>query len=341
MHLPSLLLAAGSASVVLSQPLTRLSQRASKLQFVGINESGPEFGEANIPGTYGTDYTWPDLSTISTFVNKGMNTFRVNFLMERLVPNEMTGSLDAAYLGNLTETVNGITKLGAYAIIVPHNYGRYNGEIITSTEDFAAFWKTVAAEYKDNDKVIFDTNNEFHDESSTLVAQLNQAAITAIRSAGAISQYITVEGNAYTGAWTWTTTQGTDGKTNGETMGSLTDTVEDKLIYQMHQYLDSDGSGTSPTCVSQTIGSERLQAATTWLRDNKKIGLVGEFAGAVNTDCEAAVKDLLAFVAENSDVWTGALWWAAGPWWGDYMFSVEPKDGVAYSTYADVVASYA
>lgn len=239
MHLPSLLLAAGSASVVLSQPLTRLSQRASKLQFVGINESGPEFGEANIPGTYGTDYTWPDLSTISTFVNKGMNTFRVNFLMERLVPNKMTGSLDAAYLGNLTETVNGITKLGAYAIIVPHNYGRYNGEIITSTEDFAAFWKTVAAEYKDNDKVIFDTNNEFHDESSTLVAQLNQAAITAIRSAGATSQYITVEGNAYTGAWTWTTTQGTDGKTNGETMGSLTDTVEDKLIYQMHQYLDS------------------------------------------------------------------------------------------------------
>jgi endoglucanase len=69
--------------------------------------------------------------------------------------------------------------------------------------------------------------------------------------------------------------------------------------------------------------------------------LIGEFAGASNADCEAAVKDMLAFVAENSDVWAGALWWAAGPWWGDYMFSVEPKDGVAYSTYADLVASYA
>jgi len=102
-----------------------------------------------------------------------------------------------------------------------------------------------------------------------------------------------------------------------------------------------DGSGTSSTCVSQTIGSERLQAATTWLRDNKKTGLIGEFAGALNADCEAAVKDMLAFVADNSDVWAGALWWAAGPWWGDYMFSVEPKDGVAYSTYADLVASYA
>ncbi|KAI5245174.1 glycoside hydrolase [Aureobasidium subglaciale] len=345
MHISSLLLAAGSASAVLSQPLTRLGQRAvntsGKLQFVGINESGPEFGEGNIPGKLGTDYTWPDLSTISTFVGKGMNTFRVNFLMERLVPNQMTGSLDAAYLSNLTETVNGITKLGAYAIIVPHNYGRYNGEIITSTEDFGTFWKTVANEFKTDDKVIFDTNNEFHDMSSSLVADLNQAAIDAIRSTGATSQYVTVEGNAYTGAWTWTTSQGTDGKTNGETMGVLTDSVDGKLIYQMHQYLDSDGSGTSSTCVSQTIGSERLKAATTWLRENKKIGLVGEFAGAVNSDCEAAVKDLLAFVADNSDVWAGALWWAAGPWWGDYIFSVEPKDGVAYSTYAGLVASYA
>lgn len=243
MHFPSLLLAAGSASVVLSQPLTRLSQRAAsssgKLQFVGVNESGPEFGESNIPGKLGTDYTWPDLDSIGTFVNKGYNSFRVNFLMERLVPDQMTGSLDAAYLRNLTETVAGITKLGAYAIIVPHNYGRYNGEIITSTEDFGTFWKTVAAEFKDNDKVIFDTNNEFHDESSSLVANLNQAAINAIRSVGATSQYIAVEGNAYTGAWTWTTTQGTDGKTNGETMGILTDSIDGKLLYQMHQYLDS------------------------------------------------------------------------------------------------------
>jgi endoglucanase len=69
--------------------------------------------------------------------------------------------------------------------------------------------------------------------------------------------------------------------------------------------------------------------------------LIGEFAGAVNADCEAAFKDMLAFVTENSDVWAGALWWAAGPWWGDYMFSVEPKDGVACSTYADLLASYA
>lgn len=113
---------------------------------------------------------------------------------------------------------------------------------------------------------------------------------------------------------TWTTAQGADGKTNAETMVSLTDPYN-KLIYQMHQYLDVDGSGTSTQCVSTTIGSSRLIAATEWLRSNGKKGIIGEFAGAVNGACEAAVKDMLAYMAANTDVWTGAMWWAAGPWW--------------------------
>jgi endoglucanase len=28
-------------------------------------------------------------------------------------------------------------------------------------------------------------------------------------------------------------------------------------------------------------------------------------------------------------VWMGALWWAAGPWWGDYIYSAEPPNGIA------------
>lgn len=80
--------------------------------------------------------------------------------MERIIPNKMTGTLDPNYLGNLTQTVNYITSLGAYAMIVPHNYGRYYGNVITSTSDFQTFWKTLATPYKSNSLVIFDTNNE-------------------------------------------------------------------------------------------------------------------------------------------------------------------------------------
>lgn len=38
---------------------------------------------------------------------------------------------------------------------------------------------------------------------NSLVADLNQAAIDGIRAAGATSQYILVEGNSWSGAWTW------------------------------------------------------------------------------------------------------------------------------------------
>lgn len=373
-----------TAALALAAP-TPNKKRAGKMQFFGVNESGPEFGEGTLPGAYGKEYIWPTPSTIDTFIANGMNTFRINTLMERMVPNKMTGAFDAGYMKNLTASVNYITNKGAYAMIVPHNYGRYYGQVFTSASDFKTFWQNVAAQYKGNSRVIFDTNNEFHDEAGQNVANMNQAAVDGIRAAGATSQYIMVEGNAWTGAWTWTTVTGTDGNTNAQTMGALKD-PQNKIIYQvrhlplehsagwcewtdfceqMHQYLDVDGSGTHDACVSATIGSERLQAATTWLRQNKKKGLIGEFAGAVNPTCQAAVQDMLAFINKNNDVvscylshvsdvpvmtarlmtvlvqWTGALWWAAGPWWGNYMFSIEPTSGPAYSTYLPIIKQYA
>ena len=227
----SILAAATLAVQALAAP-SSVTKRAGKLQFAGINESGPEFGDGIFPGQEGKDYVWPSLSTIDTFISKGMNTFRINTLMERMVPTKMTGSFNETYMAKLDQSVNYITGKGAYAMIVPHNYGRYYGNIITSTSDFQTFWKNVAARYKSNGKVIFDTNNEYYDMAGSLVASLNQAAINGIRAAGATSQYITVEGNAYTGAWTWTTQAGTDGKTNAQTMGSLTDS-SNKIIYQV------------------------------------------------------------------------------------------------------------
>src|SRR3954469_19764741 len=157
-----------------------------------------------------------------------------------------------------------------------------------------------------------------------LVVNLNQAAINAIRATGATSQYIFAEGNAWTGAWSWTTVN--------PTMVQLTD-PSDKLVYEMHQYLDSQSSGTSDVCVSSTIGQERVQAATQWLKDNNKRAFLGEFAGGSNSQCKSAITGMLTYMQQNSDVWLGATWWAAGPWWGTYMYSFEPPSGIAYQNY--------
>ena len=92
----------------------------------------------------------------------------------------------------------------------------------------------------------------------------------------------------------------------------------------MHQYLDSDGSGTSPTCVSSTIGAERLQAATQWLQQTGFKGFLGEIGAGNNTQCVTAIEGALCEMQQAGGAWIGALWWAAGPWWGDVSTCLVP-----------------
>ncbi|KAL2822729.1 glycoside hydrolase superfamily [Aspergillus cavernicola] len=321
------LLFAVAAGTAMAAP--QLKKRAT-FEFFGVNESGAEFGEDNIPGVWGTDYIFPDPSTISTLISDGFNTFRIQFKMERLT-SELTGSFDDAYLQNLTSVVDAVTSTGAYAILDPHNYGRFNNEIMSTPADFQTWWQNVAAEFADNANVIFDTNNEYYEMDQDLVLNLNQAAIDGIRAAGATQQYIFVEGNSWTGAWTWVEIN--------DNMKALTD-PQDKIVYEMHQYLDSDGSGTAEACVSTTIGEERVTSATQWLKDNGKVGILGEFAGGDNEQCRTAITGMLQYLSTNSDVWLGALWWAAGPWWADYMYSIEPPSGIAYTGMLDTLQPY-
>jgi len=344
MRFSSLLLGAATFSGAFSAPAANAdpapnersvssNKKRSNFWFAGVNESGAEFGNSNIPGTLGTDYTWPSTSSIDTLMGKGFNIFRIPFLMERLVPGSLTSGTNAAYLASLKATASHITGKGGYAAICAQNFGRYYGNIITDTSGFEAFWKTVASQFTSDSHVIFDTNNEYHDMDNTLVGNLNQAAINGIRAAGATSQTIFVEGNSYTGAWTWVSS-GTD-----TAMAALTD-PNDNVIYEMHQYLDSDGSGTSSTCVSSTIGSSRLQAATSWCKSNGKNCILGETAAASNSVCISALQDMLNYMKSNNDVWRGWLLWGGGPWWGDYMFSVEPPSGAQYTGVVPSVLQY-
>ena len=164
-------------------------------EWFGVNESGAEFGATAIPGELGKDYTWPNTSAIAILMSKGMNIFRIPILMERIAPGTMTSTLNATYLEGLNTVVSFITGAGGHAVIDSQNFGRYDGTIFTSTSDFQTYWTNVATEFKSDSNVIFDCNNEFHDEpSNALVAELNQACIDGVRAAGATTQYIFVEG---------------------------------------------------------------------------------------------------------------------------------------------------
>ena len=99
-------------------------------------------------------------------------------------------------------------------------------------------------------------------------------------------------------------------------------------IFEVHQYLDADSSGSKPETVSPTIGSERLKEFTLWCREHHEKALLGEFAAGDTEMGAHAIDDMLGFMENNADVWVGYTWWAAGAWWGNYMYSVEPKGWV-------------
>lgn len=60
-----------------------LSLSVSKIIYAGVNESGGEFGTSNLPGTFGADYQFINQTHVQYFLDKGVNVFRVTFLMVR------------------------------------------------------------------------------------------------------------------------------------------------------------------------------------------------------------------------------------------------------------------
>jgi endoglucanase len=297
----------------------------AQLKYVGVNLAGAEFG-SNVPGTFNKDYTYPTRSEVDYFVDKGMNVFRLPFKWERL-QHSAKADLNAAELSRIKSFVDYAASKEAYTILNPHNYARYDGEVIggenLDVSVFEDFWQKLAMEFNDQTFVIFGLMNEPYGMDTELWLTNANAAISAIRATGA-TNLILVPGNAYTGAHSWNSTW--YGTPNGTVMQGVIDPL-DNYAFEVHQYLDDNSSGTSATCVNTTIGSARLQNFTNWLRTHGERGFLGEFGVSTNDPCLAALDDMLAYMGNNADVWLGWAYWAAGPWWGDYMFSIEPRNG--------------
>lgn len=292
--------------------------------YVGVNFAGAEFGGRRFPGKLNKDYHYPSKEDLDYFLERGFSTVRLPFRWERLQLN-LGWEFEPRELALLDETVSYITSSGGYVILDPHNYSRYFGKQIGSpqvpTSAFASFWARLAARYKANPRVIFGLMNEPNKISADKWRDAAEAAILAIRATGA-RNLILVPGTAWSGAHSWTKKRG--GISNAEAFRDLVDPV-DNMAFEVHQYFDHNYSGQSEDCQSEAIGAESLEKFTQWLRENNQLGFLGEFGAADNPVCLAALDRMLQFIADNSDVWIGWTYWAAGAWWGDYKFSVHPS----------------
>jgi endoglucanase len=92
-------------------------------------------------------------------------------------------------------------------------------------------WSQLAAHYKSNSKIIFGIMNEPHDVSNIAAwADSVQAAVTAIRQAGATSQYMLLPGSTWAHASALPTEAGPSLLKVTDSDGSV-----NKLIFDVHQ----------------------------------------------------------------------------------------------------------
>jgi endoglucanase len=319
-----------------------LTSDCAAVSYTGVNLAGADFGEGNLPGTYNVHYTYPTTAEVDYFVDKGMNTFRLPFRWERMQQSQ-NAALDAPELARLDSIVDYATSQGAYVVLDPHNYARYHGNVIgggaVPHSAFADFWSRLADEYKDNDRVVFGLMNEPNTMPTEQWRDAANAAIAAIRNTGA-ANLILVPGNGWTGAHSWA--QNWYGTPNATAMLSIVDPLEN-FAFDVHQYLDHNSSGTSSQIGTNdnlnnvNIGVERLTSLTQWLHANDRRAFLGEFAvansrigsgtsGGQPQIGDEALDNMLSYMAANDDVWLGWTWWAAGPWWQNYLFTLEPTN---------------
>jgi endoglucanase len=310
-----------------SQP-SGLSTQAAK-QWVwwrGVNLAGADFAPDALPGILGYNYQFPNQTEVDYFAHKGMNIVRLPVLWERVQPR-LNGEFNAAEIGRVDDFIRQTTAKGLQVILDPHNYARYRSELIGSqavpNAAFADLWRRLSLRYKSNNHVILGLMNEPHNMPTSQWVSAANAAIAAIRGAGA-GNLILVPGNRWTGAWSWNQAD-EFGESNAQAMLKIKD-PNNWLWFEAHQYLDRYSSGTEEACTSVTIGSERLKAFTDWLRANGKKGFLGEFSSGQNIQCDRALNNMVAYMENNGDVWRGWTYWAAGPYW-PVGTSLEPANG--------------
>lgn len=310
---------------------------AGGVQFAGVNIAGFDFGCAT-DGTCTLSSVDAPLSTNGDGSNDGpgqmthftsvdkLNIFRLPVAWQYLVNDNLGGTLNAANFGKYDQLVQACLGTGAHCIIDIHNYARWNGNIIgqpggPTNDQFSSLWSQLATKYAADTNVIMGLMNEPHDMPSiTAWAASCQAAVTAIRKAGATSQMILLPGNDYTG--------GTQFVSGGSAAALATvtnlDGSTDNLIFDIHQYLDSDYSGTTSSCTINGI-SEAFQPLVTYLQGANRQALLSETGGgSSDPTCLTNLCEALDFLNENSAYFLGWVGWAAGSFDTSYVLSLTP-----------------
>jgi endoglucanase len=286
--------------------------------------SGAEFSPG-LDKRYGYDYIYPNTNEIDYYASKGFGIIRLPFSLVRAYPIPYS-SLNMTEMTYMRTVVDYCLSKGMHVILDPHNYGYISdnqtgadyeiGVDIQGTNLFADFWGRMATLYKNYPNVFFGLMNEPNQQTAAQWYTGALPAIKAIRAAGA-TQIILIPGTSWTGAHSWISSG------NAAVWAGFSGDPLNKFAFEMHQYLDSDSSGTHPICSTNCF--TRLVDATNWLSTNGFKGFLAEFAWSNDSSCTNEGPTFIDYLSNNSNVWIGWTWWCGGPWYpSTYMFMIDP-----------------
>lgn len=293
----------------------------------GVNMAVAEFG-GTVPGTMNKDYAYPSNSSFDAYLAAGMKLFRIPVRWERL-QNVLNGPLVAADLAELDRVVSYVTGKGGTALIDVHNYMRcrVNGQdtlvanatgVTLGKDHLSDLWSKLATHYKGNASVWFGLMNEPHDMADDDLVGIHKAVIAAIGATGATNKVL-VSSNGWDGASRF------GDAAYAAKMLSLFDGSYPNLALEVHQYADSNYSGTPTNPVNTTAPAKDMMVGVTNAARAKGVTVyLTEFGGNATPEFQSAVTAQLDYMAANSDVWKGFTIWAGGPWWGSYGYYVGP-----------------
>lgn len=298
---------------------------SSNRQLTGVNLSGAEFNGNKLPGVHGKDYTYPHENDLQYFRSLGFDAVRLPVRWERLQP-ELSAPLSNSELALIDKITAKAAQLDLCVILDIHNYGNYRGKAIGSegvpVEGFVDLWRKLGERYGQSDNVAFGLMNEPSALPIDRWKNIAQTTVNAIRQSGA-RNLILVSGGRWSGVHEWSKQIGTT--SNAEAFADFRD-PGNHLLVEMHQYADSDYSGTHfGSCVSVAKMQSIMDGASNWARASGHKLFLGEFGVPPSDDCLAVLDAMLAHMRANSNLWRGWTYWAAGRWWGNYPFSIQPR----------------
>ncbi len=293
-------------------------------RLTGVNLAGAEFNGSKLPGRMNFDFVYPSTGTLDYFAGKGVNMIRLPITWERLQPQKFA-PLDSNHGAQLLALAKYAKAHDICLLIDLHNFGKFQGRPLSEYADATAlmtdFWLKMAellAAYKGH--VALGLMNEPAAITRSLWADITQSVVSQLR-AKEVPNLIIVAGGTWSGAHSWFSGS-LDDPSNADLFSNFTDPANHTVI-ELHQYADSDYSGTKTDCISSDKMQQILRKVSDWGSKNNQRLFLGEFGVPAETSCLNVLQ--LMMNEMQSAPWVGWSYWAAGAWWGDYPFSIQPK----------------